>query len=365
MEEMYDYWLHNVTGIGNKTMEKIFSKMTARELYECKDLQKISVESMFTKIQRRNLEESRKRWDVEKEWHRLEKREIRLLHKGTGDYPKRLEKISDAPNLLYQKGRIDILSNPSVAVIGARACSAYGKQMARKLGQKLAEMGIVVVSGMARGIDGISQWSALEAGGESIAVLGSGVEICYPPENQPLYERLETRGCLVSENLPFTPPSAGLFPLRNRIISGLADIVVVVESGEKSGTLITVDMALEQGKDVYAVPGRITDTVSKGCNKLIRQGAGMIVSVEEFMEEVCPILKLKYKKQEEWKLPELSKQEQKILQVVDGQQKNMEDIYQELKSKDSSYTLEKVMELVLKLQMKQVIEEENGYYICK
>lgn len=365
MEEMYDYWLHNVPGIGNKTMEKLFSLFSSKELYYCKDWQSHSLDKILSAKQKHNLAESRKKWNPEREWERLQEQKIQLLRKGTKDYPESLEKIKDAPPILYLKGKKEILRKPAVAVIGARACSGYGKQMAKELGERLAKMGIVVVSGMARGIDGISQWSALEKGGESIGVLGNGVEICYPPENWPLYERLGKEGGLISENLPFTKPSAGLFPLRNRIISGLADMVVVVESREKSGTQITVDMALEQGKDVYAVPGRATDSLSKGCNKLIGQGAGIIVSVDEFLEEICPALNVKYERKEEKVNVKLSRQEKQIIKTLGTEMKSMEDIYQEIKEKEETVTLEQVMENVLQLQMKYVLEEENGYYLCR
>ena len=232
-------------------------------------------------------------------------------------------------------------------------------------------MGIVVVSGMARGIDGICQWEVLENKGESIGVLGSGVEVCYPAENRILYERLQKEGSIISENPPFMQPNARLFPLRNRIISGLADIIVVVEAREKSGTLITVDMALEQGKEVYAMPGRMTDSVSRGCNKLIKQGAGVILSPGEFVEEICSLLFHKYSKSIKKKdigsllKGQLTKEEQRILEVLDVNQKNVEEIYQEIKKENSEITLIKVMEIILELQLKNIVREEHGYYSLK
>lgn len=364
MEEMYYYWLHNVEGIGTKTMEKILKRTTPKALYHCPDIKKTFAAKELSEKQKKSLEISRETWDLKKEWERLQKRGIELSIKGTAAYPDKLETISDPPLVLYRKGSREVFEKPSVAVVGARACSPYGSDMAKELGQEMARMGIVVVSGMAKGIDGICQWSALEKGGKSIGVLGCGVEICYPSENRRLYERLKESGCLVSENLPFQSPKAGLFPLRNRIISGLADIVVVVESGERSGTLITVDMALEQGKDVYAVPGRVTDPVSKGCNALIRQGAGMILSVQDFLEEICPRLKIKYEKQERLSIADLTKEEKQVLQVMNESFFSMEDIYQRMRKKDSSCSLEDVMETVLKLQLKKILQEENGYYVC-
>lgn len=377
MEEMYYYWLHNVLGIGKITFQKILKYMTPEELYKC-TMEKTS--EFLTEKQRENIIQSRKKWDIQKEWEMLKKRNINLLIYGEETYPRKLAKISDPPILLYQKGKKDILDKPSVAVIGARACSNYGSLAAKELGRELANMGIVVVSGMARGIDGICQWASLENKGESIGVLGSGVEVCYPPENKRLFERLQAEGCLISENPPFTTPNAGLFPLRNRIISGLADVVVVVESREKSGTLITVDMALEQGKEVYAMPGRITDSVSRGCNKLIKQGAGLILSPREFIEEICPMLQRKYQKMGESQNSvlqlknqnsnimlslQLTQEENLIISILDVSLKTIEEIYQLAKAELPEITINKIMEIVLELQMKNILREESGYYGLK
>ena len=288
-----------------------------------------------------------------------------MLIYGGKDYPEKLSKIPDPPIILYYKGKNKIFDVPSVAVIGARACSNYGSLAAKELGRELAAMGIMVVSGMARGIDSICQNACLEYGGESIGVLGSGVEVCYPPENKYLYEKLQNQGGLVSENLPQTPPNAGLFPMRNRIISGLADVIVVIESRQRSGTQITVDMALEQGKEVYALPGRITDPVSYGCNKLIKQGAGMILSPREFVEEICPLLQIKYGQHSGITTLVLNQEEKMIANCLDVSMKTIEEIYYEIKEKYPGITINKVMELVLELQMKQVLKEESGYYGLK
>ena len=169
--------------------------------------------------------------------------------------------------------------------------------MAEKLGEILGKNGIAVVSGMARGIDGISQTAALKNGGISYGVLGCGVDICYPAQNRTLYDRLVAQGGLISSYPPGTPALARNFPPRNRIVSGLADAVVVVEAREKSGTLITVDMALEQGREVYAVPGRITDRLSDGCNRLLRQGAAPLLSPEELLEALAAMGRLQERPQ--------------------------------------------------------------------
>lgn len=199
-------------------------------------------------------------------------------------YPERLKAIPDAPAGLYVMGKLPAEPDIAVAVIGARECSDYGRYVAERLGTFLGERGVTVISGMARGIDGISQWAALEAGGTSIGVLGCGVDICYPAKNRKLYDRLLEQGAVLSEYPLGTPPRPMNFPARNRIVSGLADAVVVIEARNKSGTLITVDMALDQGREVFVVPGRITDGLSEGCNRLIKQGAGLLLSPEELLE---------------------------------------------------------------------------------
>lgn len=212
--------------------------------------------------------------------------QIKQYKKGEPEYPERLKNIPGAPEELYVLGKLPEEDRLSVAVIGARDCSEYGKYVAREIGAVLGRNKISVVSGMARGIDGISQEAALNAGGSSFAVLGCGVDVCYPEANRQLYERLKVSGGILSEYPPGSPALAWHFPPRNRIVSGLADVVAVIEARVKSGTLITVDMALEQGREVYAAPGRVTDRLSDGCNRLIRQGAGILLSPEEFLREL-------------------------------------------------------------------------------
>lgn len=218
---------------------------------------------------------------------------LRLLEQGIGfvnvteqAYPKRLAQIPDPPFGLFYLGALPAQDAPSVAIIGARECSEYGRYVAAGLGDFLGRHGVQVISGMARGIDGISQEAALNAGGSSFGVLGSGVDICYPASNHGIYEKLKEQGGVLSEYGPGCPPSASNFPMRNRIVSGLCDILVVVEARMKSGTMITVDMALEQGREVYVVPGRVTDRLSDGCNHLAKLGAEIFLSPELFLEEL-------------------------------------------------------------------------------
>lgn len=208
-------------------------------------------------------------------------------------YPERLRRIPDPPYVLFVRGKLPDPVRPSVAIVGARMASAYGREQARRFAGELAQSGIQIVSGMARGIDGIAERAAFEAGGISFAVLGSGADVCYPMENQNLYEKTVQDGGVISEYPPGTQPVARYFPARNRIISGLADALLVIEARAHSGTLITVDMALEQGREVFALPGRVSDALSFGCNRLIRQGAGIAMEPGDLLDYFYGIRKEK------------------------------------------------------------------------
>jgi len=200
-------------------------------------------------------------------------------------YPQALRYIADPPVVLYVRGKLepDALC---VAVVGSRKASYYGLDVARRLSRELAEHGVTIVSGLARGIDAKSHWGALEGGGKTIAVLGCGVDIIYPPENRELMSRICGSGAVISEYPPGIEPIPYHFPARNRIISGLSQGVAIVEANEKSGSLITADFALEQGRDVFAVPGNINSANSKGTNRLIRDGAKIIESPADILEEL-------------------------------------------------------------------------------
>ena len=211
---------------------------------------------------------------------------IHYIRRNSDYFPLRFEGLFDVPQGLYCIGSLPDDNIPSVAVVGARSCSSYGRKTAFALGKFLAEHGVQVISGMAMGIDSSAQEGALAAGGKTFAVLGCGVDICYPRTSYAVYDALAVRGGIIAEVEPGTKPLAYNFPRRNRIISALSDIVIVVEAREKSGSLITVDCALEQGRTVYAVPGRLGDRLSDGCNYLIAQGAGILWSFEAVMEEL-------------------------------------------------------------------------------
>ncbi len=214
--------------------------------------------------------------------------DVNMVSRESGEYPERLRDIFDAPYILYYRGTLPESGRKTAAVVGARACSEYGRSMAKDIGKQLASYGVQVVSGFARGIDTASHNGSLSVeGGRTFAVFGCGINHCYPPENRFTYDEIiEKGGGIISEYPPDTKPMSGFFPMRNRIISGLSDIVIVVEAGNKSGSLITADHAVEQGRTVMALPGRVTDRLSVGCNGLIKQGAAIVSCMDDILFEL-------------------------------------------------------------------------------
>lgn len=202
------------------------------------------------------------------------------------EYPEKMRPLEGMPGGVYTLGRLPDAEKKSAAIVGARLCTSYGAEQAYRFAYALARAGVEIISGMAQGIDSCAHEGALDAGGSTIAVLGCGADVCYPPSARGLYARLAEQGGILSEYACKEAPLAFHFPQRNRIISALSDVVLVVEAREKSGSLITADIALEQGKSVFAVPGRVTDKLSSGCNRLIAQGAGIAVSPEDVLWEL-------------------------------------------------------------------------------
>lgn len=224
--------------------------------------------------------------NLDREMERLEKLGISVLIQGGPDYPARLAQVENAPPLLYCKGQLTERDELALAVVGTRQATAYGRQATSQLCTELAAQCITIVSGLAKGIDTIAHRAALEAGGRTVAVLGCGLDIIYPPENQSLATQIIENGAMLSEYAPGTQPEAANFPPRNRIVSGMSLGVLVIEAGAKSGALITSDFANEQGRDVYALPGSIFSRMSDGPNRLIRQGARPVTSAADILEDL-------------------------------------------------------------------------------
>jgi DNA processing protein len=216
----------------------------------------------------------------------LKERGFRFVARSDPEYPALLRELHDPPPGLFLRGgdNAEVLARPAVAIVGARACSSYGSQVARLLGRELAAAGLVVVSGLARGVDGEAHRGALEAGGLTVAILGCGIDRDYPAAHADLAARIAATGLVLSEYAPGVEPAPWRFPARNRIIAGLAAAIVIVEARERSGALITADFALEAGREVFAVPGEITSSLSAGTNALLRLGATPLTSTADVLE---------------------------------------------------------------------------------
>lgn len=254
---------------------------------------------------------------------------IKCLTIEDSNFPDRLRKLSGMPKKLYYIGNLPDPKKPAAAVVGARMCSPYGRCQAFKYARTMASYGVQIISGMARGIDAEGHKGALDTDTPTFAVLGSGVDVCYPNSNRWLYQRiLEKGGGIISELPPGSPPVNWAFPARNRIISGLAEVVVIAEAKKKSGSLITAEHALEQGKDIYVFPGRTTDALSYGCNALIQQGAGVILSVEEFLKQL-PYNATQSLQMGKNKKQCLAKEESLVYSCLSMEPKNIEKIAEE------------------------------------
>ena len=281
----YWLWLSNLRGLGNQTRLFLLRRFSSPEEIYYADEEEL----LFTEGIRREDADilADKRLDTaEKILADCTRLDIRILTIQDAEYPGRLKNIYDPPILLYVKGRLPAFDEEAaIAVVGTRDCSPYGVACARKLGHGLATGGAVVVSGLAKGVDAEASRAALRAGGFVVGVLGNGVDVVYPYSSRSLYEDIAAAGALISEYPPGTEPVGRHFPVRNRIISGLCVATLVVEAPEKRGALITAETALEQGRDVFAVPGPIDAPGSVGCNRLIRDGAGLVAEASDILRE--------------------------------------------------------------------------------
>lgn len=282
-EEHYWYWINNIKGIGRKTVRDMITYFGAPE-----EAYKASERSMENFLKRSVMvdawRQSRNEAIITGSFERMRQNRIRFLYPLSPDYPEQYRNIPDAPMGLYLKGKLPEKGQKSVAVIGARECTRYGQEMAAFFGRELAKSQVAVISGLARGVDGMAHRGAIEGKGYTLGVIAGGLDRVYPLENYGLFLEMEQCGGILSESSIGTAPAAGLFPQRNRLIAGLCDGILVVEAKEKSGTFITVDQGLEQGKEIFAIPGRISDAKSVGCNNLIKLGAHVVTEVQDVLD---------------------------------------------------------------------------------
>lgn len=258
------------------------------------------------------------------EMERLARDGIGVMSRGDAAYPALLAEIPAPPPVLYTLGALLPEDGTAVGIVGTRRMTTYGREMAQTLGRDLAAAGVTVVSGLARGVDGVAHEAALRAGGRTIAVLGSGVRNIYPPEHRKLAAQIAEQGVVLSDFAPDTQPDGPNFPARNRIISGLSLGVVVVEAPERSGALITVDFAADQGRDVFVVPGNVLSSRSAGCNRLLRDGARAVRSAEDVLEDLN-LVRRKEQAAVQQALP-LDDDERRVLAVLTAEPQHIDDV---------------------------------------
>ena len=354
---MYEYWLASLQGVssGKKMLLRRRFK-NAKTIYNIEDRELLF--SGILKEKEIQAVVSARKNSFGEEYERMAQKGISFVPYFSERYPKRLRTVLNPPYALYVRGELPGEETASAAIVGARRCTPYGEEMAQRYGRSLAQAGVQIISGMARGIDGAGQRGALNAQGKTYGVLGCGVDICYPRENFGLYMELQEKGGLISEQVPGTKPLPGYFPARNRIISALSDVVLVIEAAEKSGSLITADLALEQGKEVYALPGPVTSLLSKGCHRLLQQGAGILISPEDLLDE-------------------MNIQRPKDLQIINKNEKTLETpenlVYSclgfipkgvDCLSKETGLSVREVLEQLITLELQGAAKEiSKNYYI--
>lgn len=362
---IYEYWLSGIRQLSSRKKCRLWEYIgSGREVYYIEEtrLNSLKILDKSEKEILRNAQKEKSKEQLREEYEKMKEKGISFYSYFSKEYPERLKEIPDPPFALYVKGNLP-LAEKAAAIVGARGCSAYGEKYAREFAEVLAVSGVEIISGMAKGIDGVGQRAALRAGGKSYAVLGSGVDVCYPRDHMGLYTDLISHGGgIISEFPPGTPPLAINFPMRNRIISGLSDAVLVMEARLRSGSLITADQALEQGKDVYALPGPLDSALSAGCNHLIQQGAGILINPENLLEEWGIEAKVLCRntggeKQKNKKV--LESPDDLVYSCVGLYPKNVDQIAQE-----SRVEIRKLMSILVTLELQGYIREiTKNYYI--
>lgn len=363
MDRKYWFWINNIKGIGNIKVRRLLKAFgdDPRAAYEAgeEELKKRNDVLGLTAGDIRRVADKTLAQILFREYQEYHDRGgIRFVVPADEAYPRRLKELYDRPNILYYKGKLPDPEMASVAVVGSRNCSEYGRSMARELGRRLGRAGASVISGLALGVDCEAHKGTVMGGGRTYGVLAGGVDLCYPAGNFNIYMDILQDGGVISEFPAGTPTRAGMFPLRNRIISGLADAVIVVEAGERSGTLITVAQALEQNRQVYAVPGRIGDPDSVGCNRLIGEGAQIVTDLDSLLEE----LGLQGKSEREIKKNNLLlATDEKMLysQLLDFSQKSLDSL-----TRDCGLPPERILTALVGLELKGLIRETaKNFYI--
>jgi DNA processing protein len=358
------YWvgLSLIPGLGSVLIKRLLDQFkTPEAVFQASLKELLKVEGLNEKVVNEILKgPSEER--IHRELSLIEEVGGKIITLNDENYPKRLREIYDPPPILYVRGELKKEDELAVAIVGSRKTSPYGRWVTEKISQELASHGVTIISGMARGIDSVAHLGALSVEGRTIAVLGCGVDRIYPSENRVLFKRIIGHGAVLSEFPMGSPPEGSHFPKRNRIISGLSIGVVVVEASEESGSLITAHYALEQGREVFAVPGNIGAKGSRGTHLLIRQGAKLVESSEDILEEILPQWKREKERGEvvEPSGPELTQEERQIYEQMGENPLHIDTIIRE-----SGLDPGKVSSLLLNLELKGLIIQWPGKCFSK
>jgi DNA processing protein len=363
-KEEIAFWLklRQVPGIGNVIFNRLIKIFTTPEkVFHASPDELKKIEGIRPQTIEEILNFKDNGW-AEKELALMEKHGVKLLTITDENFPLNLKQIYDPPPFLYVKGEITKEDNLALAIVGSRNASSYGKSITKRIARELAERGFTIVSGLARGIDTFAHKGALEGKGRTIAVLGSGIDIIYPGENKVLVEEIALSGAVITE-FPFgTKPEAINFPSRNRIISGLSLGTVIVEASFRSGSLITARLALEQGREVFAVPGNIDSPGSKGTNRLIQEGAKLVLDPEDIIEEILPHHSptINFDSPKTRKPNQLTPEGQNLLKLMDINPVHIDQLIQK-----SGLPPSQVTSILLELELSGVIKQLPGKMFIK
>lgn len=357
-ERELQYWVgfHRIPGVGSATMlalKEAFGSLSIAWEASPADLRSIGLNAGAAQA----IAEHRRSIDPAAEMERIHRAGVSVLQIDSPDYPRLLREIPHAPALLYCRGELRVEDELAVAMVGTRKATAYGADMARRFAYDFGKSEVTVISGLALGVDTVAHHAALDAGGRTIAVLGSGLDVIYPARNRRLADSVMDHGALISEYPLGTKPDARNFPARNRIISGLSRGVVVVEAPLKSGALITASFAGDQGRHVYAVPGSARSPSSAGCHRLIREGATLVTSARQVMEEMLVEVS-KVAVQTRLELPE-EPDERALYNLIGAEPRHIDELCHA-----SGLAIQQTTGALLALELKGLIRQQGaGYYV--
>lgn len=361
-EKMFDFWLCNIAGIGNRKIKSLLEYFGSPQgVFFAKRQQLCQIGNLREK-DREQILSCQNTEQLKRQYEQLQKKGIHFLSVREKEYPEKLCCLNDAPYGLYYKGRLPCSFAPSIAVVGAREASFEGKSLAEKFGRELAENGIQVISGMAKGIDISAQRGALKTKrGRTYGVLGTGIDICYPRQHIEEYMMMQENGGVLSEFPLQTPPLPYHFPMRNRLISAFSDGILVMEAGRGSGSLITAEQGLEQGKEIFVIPGNIMNPKYDGSNELLKNGAVLVTSVRDILDGLGLFFDddvIERKKKSEVML----ETSEKIVYAM----LSLEPVHLAQITEETGMELSCVMEVLLSLQIKNLVQAiGNNYFMIK